>query len=155
LYPNGKDAALAENNLKVAEKALTTSADSSSLSATGKAYYDAVNLIKAKKYEEAIEAFKKIADGKEEEWTAKSEFEIGNSLFLLNRFEDCIKYYSELLEKKPEHPDTKDMMLFIAQSYERIDKNSQAMEWYQKIMAMPVADDRMKARAKQAIKELE
>jgi TolA-binding protein len=127
------------------------------LPGTAKAYYDAVSMISQEKYSQAYLAFKKIADaGEDEEWTARSSYEIGRCLFLLNKFEDCIRHYTALLTKYPKHPDLKDAMFFMGQSYEKAGKKEQAAAFYKKILSMSNdEDDGTNIKAKRALKALE
>ncbi|MCL2319668.1 MAG: cyclic nucleotide-binding domain-containing protein, partial [Treponema sp.] len=121
-YPTGRNAAQAASNLQQAETALAKSgggdgkpaspgqgagpsqpaASGQDLSDTAKAYYDAVSFISQQKYQQAYLAFKKIVDANEDaEYVAKSTFEIGRCLFLLNKFDDCIRYYTMMIHKYP------------------------------------------------------
>jgi TolA-binding protein len=127
------------------------------LTDTAKAYYDAVSLISQARYQQAYGAFKKLVDANEDpEYTAKSSFEIGRCLFLLGRFEDCIKYYTMMITKYPKHPDLGDALFFMGQSYEKNGRKDQAATFYKKILSMPGdADDGAQVKAKRALKALE
>ena len=127
------------------------------LTDTAKAYYDAVSLISQQKYQQAYLAFKKIVDAKEDaEYVAKSTFEIGRCLFLLSKFEDCIKYYTMMITKYPKHPDLADALFHMGQSYERNNRKDQAETFYKKILSMPgEEEDGTKLKAKRALKALE
>jgi len=155
-YPSGARAALAAKNLKLAESAIANTAVKAQLQGTAKEYREAISLISNHEYEKAIEAFNKIiATCKEAEWLSKSEFSIGNCLFLLEKYEDCIKHYSDLLSRKPNHPDAKEAMFCIGQASERIGNKTQAAAWYNKILALPDLEaGGMRARVKQALKGL-
>jgi len=155
-YPTGARAVLAAKNLKLAENAIANTAVKSQLQGTAKEYREAISLISNHEYEKAIEAFKKIIGTcKEAEWISKSEFSIGNCLFLLEKFEDCIRHFSDLLSKNPKHPDAKEAMFFIGQASERSGNKAQASAWYNKILALPDLEaGGMRARVKQAIKGL-
>ena len=127
------------------------------LTDTAKAYYDAISLISQEKYQQAYLAFKKITDaGGDAEWVARSAYEIGRCLFLLNKFEDCVKYYTAMLTKYPKHPDLRDAMFYIGQSYDKIGRKEQAVAFYKKILSMPSdEDDGTTIKAKRALKALE
>ncbi|MDR1655428.1 MAG: cyclic nucleotide-binding domain-containing protein, partial [Treponema sp.] len=155
-YPSGKNAAQAAKYLEAAETSLSymgsvrpsgggeagmsprpqapAAADAGSvpdLSATAKSYYDAVSFISQEKYQQAYLLFKRIVDANEEpEYAAKSSYEIGRCLFLLNKFDDCIRYYTVMLTKYPKHPDLRDAIFFIGQSYERKGQADQAGAFY-------------------------
>ena len=127
------------------------------LSASAKSYYDAVSLISQQKYQQAYLSLKKIADGNEDpEYAAKSIFEIGKCLFLLNKFEECIKHYTMVITKYPKHPDLVDALFYMAQSYEKTNNKGVAMSLYKKILSMPGdEDDGTRLKAKRALKMLE
>jgi TolA-binding protein len=178
-YPSGRNAGQAANNLQEAEIALAKSGESlpapggggvtaaasgsgaapasQDLTDTAKAYYDAVSLISQQKYQQAYLGFKKIVDANEDpEYAAKSTFEIGRCLFLLNKFEDCIRYYTMMITKYPRHPDLAEALFFMGQSYERNNRKDQAVTFYKKILSMPGdAEDGAHTKARRALKALE
>jgi len=182
-YPSGRNAVQAANNLQQAEismakggagapsspaerappqaAAATAAASPSSggheLTDAAKAYYDAVSLISQQKYQQAYLSFKKIVDANAEaEYVAKSTFEIGRCLFLLNKFEDCIRYYTMMITKYPKHPDLADALFFMGQSYEKNNRKDQAATFYKKILTMPGdEEDGTHVKARRALKALE
>ena len=176
-YPSGRNAAQAASNLQLAETSLAKAGISSSkepgpqgedaagadmgtrpdLTDTAKAYYDAVSLISQQKYQQAYLAFKKVVDGNEDpEYVAKSSFEIGSCLFLLGKYDECIKYYTMMITKYPKHPDLADALFYMGQSYERNNRKDQAETFYKKILSMSGnEEDGTKLKAKRALKALE
>jgi CRP-like cAMP-binding protein len=132
-------------------------ASASALSDTAKAYYDAVSYISQEKYQQAYLAFKKIVDANEDpEYAAKSTYEIGRCLYLLNKYDDCIKYFTMMITKYPKHPDLRDAIFFIGQSYEKNGRKDQAAAFYRKILSMSSDDDSgTTIKAKRALKALE
>ena len=165
-YPSGRNAAQAASYLQQAEVALAKSGASSSESSaapapgvtdTAKDYYDAVSLISQQKYQQAFQAFKKIVDANvDAEYAAKSSFEIGRCLFLLNKFDECIKFYTMMLTKYPKHPDILDTLFYIGQSNEKSGRAQQALVFYKKILSMPGhEEDGTKVKARRALKALE
>jgi len=122
-----------------------------------KAYYDAVSLVSQQKYQQAFLAFKKIADANEDpEYAAKSTFEIGHCLFLLNKFEECIRYYTMMITKYPRHPDLADALFYMGQSYEKNNRKDMASTFYKKILTMPGdEEDGTHVKARRALKALE
>ena len=175
-YPSGKNAAQAANNLQQAEIAMAktggapgapqpaaasaapqASSAAPDLSETAKAFYDAVSHISQQKYQQAYLAFKKIVDANEDvEYVAKSSFEIGRCLYLLNKFDDCIRYFTMVITKYPKHPELADALFFMGQSYERNNRKDQAQTFYKKILTMPGdMDDGIHAKARRALKALE
>jgi CRP-like cAMP-binding protein len=180
-YPSGRNAGAAARNLEAAETSLARSGGSRSgwpspvsmpeapvakensalsqqaLSDTAKAYYDAVSLISQQKYQQAYLAFKKIVDANEDpEYAAKSIFDIGRCLYLLNKFEDCIKYYTMMITRYPKHPDLADALFFMGQSYEKNNRKDQAVTFYKKILSMGGdSEDGTHLKARRALKALE
>jgi TolA-binding protein len=132
-------------------------ASAAALSNTAKAYYDAVSLISQEKYQQAYLAFKQIVDANEDpEYAAKSTYEIGRCLYLLNKYENCVKYFTMMITKYPKHPDLRDAIFFIGQSYEKTGRKDQAAAFYKKILSMsPDDDDGTTIKAKRALKALE
>jgi CRP-like cAMP-binding protein len=170
-YPSGKNAAQAANNLQQTEISLAKSgggAPSSpapnvedspkqDLTDAAKAYYDAVSLISQQKYQQAYLAFKKITDANADaEYAAKSFFEIGRCLFLLGKFDDCIRHFTITITKYPKHPDLPDALYYMGQSYEKNNHKDQAAVFYKKILSMPGdAEEGAHVKARKAIKALE
>jgi CRP-like cAMP-binding protein len=180
-YPTGKNAALAAKNLEAAETSLARYGDgkgpgvssvpaapaaavpaASAASAAGgsaaaaRAYYDAVSLISQEQYQRAFVEFKKIVDANSDpEYAAKSSYEMGRCLYLLGKYPDCIKYFTGMLTRYPRHPDLRDAIFFIGQSYEKAGRKEQAMAFYKKILSMSSdEDDGTTIKAKRALKAL-
>jgi CRP-like cAMP-binding protein len=174
-YPSGRNAAQAANNLQQSEIALAKSggapqaaspaspaptpaaAPKQDLNDTAKAYYDAMSLISQQKYQQAYLGFKKIVDANSDvEYAAKSAFEIGRCLFLLNKYDDCIRYYTMMIAKYPRHPALSDALYHMGQSYEKNNRKDQAATFYKKILSMPGdEEDGTHAKARRALKALE
>jgi TolA-binding protein len=177
-YPSGKNALLAAKNLELAESSLNRygngkgpvpegvpepsaphkpAATGGDLSDTAKAYYDAVSFISQEKYQQAYLAFKKIIDAKEDaEYMAKSSYEVGRCLYLMGKFDDCIKHYTMMITAYPKHPDLGDALLFMGQSYEKKGRKDQAATFYKKILTMSTDDeDAINMKARRALKALE
>jgi len=173
-YPSGKNASQAANNLQQAEIALAKTGSAPAapaeeqpfaaadtvkqdMSDSAKIYYDAVSLISQQRYQQAYLGFKKIVDANEApEYVAKSNFEIGRCLFLLTKFEDCIRYFTMMITKYPKHPDLADALFYMGQSYEKSSRTDQAVTFYRKILSMPGdAEDGTKVKAQRALKALE
>ena len=174
-YPSGRNAAQAANNLQQSEIAMAksvpqggkgpepasgkaaASAPPQNMTDTAKAYYDAVSLISQEKYQQAYLAFKKIVDANDDtEYVAKSCFEIGCCFFLLNKYDECIQYFTMMITKYPKHPDLADALFYMGQSYEKNGRNDQAATFYKKILSMPGdVDDGTHIKARRALKALE
>ena len=101
-------------------------------------------------------SFKTIVDtNQESEWTMRSSFEIGHCMFLLNKFDDCLRYYTTMLTNYPNHSELKDAMFFMGQCNEKIGKKDQAAVFYKKILSMGSDDeDGTTAKVKRALAAL-
>jgi CRP-like cAMP-binding protein len=158
-YPTGKDVYQAAKNLEIAENSLSrygdgkgpgVSMNSGSASGGGnvsldnpsKAFNDALGLASHGKYQEAFMAFKQITDSNvSPEWTAKSAMEIGRCMFMLNKFDDSLRYLTNMLTKYPKHPDLQNAMFIMGQCNEKLGKKDQAAAFYKKILSMGGNDD--------------
>jgi len=173
-YPSGKNAIQATKNLEIAENALSrygdgkgpgvsvNNAGSGSFSSSSqgasdkitKSFYDAVSLVSQGKYQEAFMTFKQIVDANiDPEWTAKASFEIGRCMFLLEKHEESLKYYTNMLTQFPKHPDLKEVMYIMGQCNEKIGRNDQAIAFYKKIISMG-GDDVTIDKVKRALSAL-
>jgi CRP-like cAMP-binding protein len=176
-YPSGKNAIQATKNLEIAEDSLSRYGDgkgpgvSINKSAAEpaaapaqvsqkdsekitKMYYDAVSQVSQGKYQEAFMSFKTIVDADvDPEWTAKASFEIGRCMFLLNKFEDSLKYYTNMLTKFPKHPELMETMYTMGQCNEKIGRKDQAIAFYKKIVSMG-GDDATMEKVRRALSAL-
>ena len=168
-YPSGKHAVQASKNLEIIENALLqhgsgkgtgavssnsgTSASSEGSSKAENAYYDAVTLFSQGKYQEALMSFKSIVDANADmEWTARSSYEIGRCMFMMNKFADSLSYLTGMLTKYPKYPDLTDVMFIMGQCNEKIGKKDQAAAFYKKILSMGTGkDEGTIAKAKRAL----
>jgi CRP-like cAMP-binding protein len=171
-YPSGRKAMLAAKNLESAEAAARTMpaartagsaaqpaaprSEPQNMGDAAKAYYDAVSLISQEKHQQAYLAFKKIIDANEDvEYVAKSSYELGRCMYLLNKFDDCIKYFTGMITKYPRHPDLGSGLFFMGQSYEKLGRKDQAATFYKKILTMNTDEDSaVHIKAKRALKAL-
>jgi len=118
-------------------------------------YYNAVSLIGQQKYEQAYNEFKKIIEqGNDEEYLAKSRYEIGRCLFFMNRFDDCIKSFTELIQRYPTHPDLKEALFFVGKSYQEKGDTTKAKGFYNKILSMVSEEEPLYRKVKRALKSL-
>ncbi|MCL2211027.1 MAG: cyclic nucleotide-binding domain-containing protein [Treponema sp.] len=167
-YPSGKNALQATKNLEIAENALSRYGDgkgpgvstapaptpapqSGGSDNLTKSYYDAVNLVSQGRYQEAFMSFKTIVDsGDNPELSAKASFEIGRCMFLMEKYEECIKYYTSMLSKYPKHPELKEVMFMMGQCNEKIGRKDQSIAFYKKIISMG-GDDSASDKARRAL----
>jgi TolA-binding protein len=169
-YPSGKNAAQAARNLQIMSSETATMGPTavkqkSSIglvntendeSTTAKAYYDAVSFISQGKFQQAFTVLKKILDDAEDpEYMAKSSFEIGRCLFMLNKFDECIKHFTLMLTSYPKHPNLPEALFLMAQSHENLGRKDMAEVFYKKILSMvPNGDNPINVKAKKALADL-
>ncbi|AEJ18926.1 cyclic nucleotide-binding domain-containing protein [Gracilinema caldarium] len=130
---------------------------SEELSVVAKAYYDAVSLFSQDKYPQAFAGFKKIVEANQDpEYVAKSVYEIGRCLFLMGKFDECLKHFTTMITTYPKHPDLGNALYFMAQCYEKKGDKDRAATFYKKILSMNEdEDDTVHLKAKKALKALE
>jgi TolA-binding protein len=121
-----------------------------------KAYHEAMSLISQGNYQEAFAALKTILDANENpEQVAKSSYEIGRCLFMMNRFEECIQHFTVMITSYPKHPNLGDALFFMAQSHENRGKKEMAEVFYKKILSMvPNGDEPVNMKARRALAAL-
>ena len=174
-YPSGKNAMQAAKNLEIAEDYLArygngkgpgvtvskaapggaqTGAAQDSQTDPTKAFYNAVNLTSMGQYQDAFMAFKAMADANiSPQWTAKSSFESGRCLFFMNKFEDCLKFFTNMLTKYPKHPELPETMFMMGQCNEKIGRIEQAVAFYKRIVSMGT-DETASEKASRALSAL-
>lgn len=130
---------------------------SEELSVVAKAYYDAVSLFSQDRYAQAFTGFKKIVEANQDpEYVAKSVYEIGRCLYLMGKFDDCLKHYTNMITTYPKHPDLGNALYFMAQCYDKKGDKDRAATFYKKILSMiDDEDDTVHLKAKKALKALE
>jgi TolA-binding protein len=123
---------------------------------SGRAYHDAVDLITQGKLQQAFVSLKTIMDADEDpEYTAKSNHEIGRCLFLMNKFEECIRHFTLMITKYPKHPNLGDALFLMAQSHENQGKKDMAEVFYKTILSkIPREDAPINIKAKKALAAL-
>jgi TolA-binding protein len=160
-YPSGKNALQASKNLEVAENSLSNYGDGKgpgvsfgNAASAGdklsqedfekleKKYNDALDFVSQGKYQEAFVSFKSVVDANANpEMSAKSSFGIGRCMFLMNKYEESIKYFTNMLTRFPKHPDLKEAVFIMGQCNEKMGKKDQAAAFYKKIISMGGGDD--------------
>jgi TolA-binding protein len=175
-YPSGKNALQATKNMEIAENALMRYGDgkgpgvsvsqataSEQASPQGsrvnpekitKTYYDAVSLVSQGRYQEAFLSFKTVVDADADpEWSAKASFEIGRCMFLLEKYEESIKYYTNMLTKYPKHSELAEVMYIMGQCNEKIGRKDQAIAFYKRIISTSTGEAVVE-KAKRALSAL-
>jgi TolA-binding protein len=155
-YPSGKNIVMAEANLKLAEQSLAGGQSPEAGGQDEAVYQKALALASQGKYQQAYVIFKQIADADpQSEWAVKSAMEIGRCFYTLNKFDQCIQYFTGMLSRYPQHPNIREAVFFIGQSNERLGKKAQAQAFYRKILTMPGGEgDDIKVKVKQALERL-
>ncbi len=149
--PN-EPAAVSDNTAVSSE----TSSSGGQLSDVAKKYYNGVSLFSQQKYKEALKEFDQIASqGGDEEYKAKSLFEIGRCLYSLGEYDKCIKHFTGLIQQYPKHPELMDALFYVGCSYEKKENNERAVGFYKKILSMTGEDETVHNKAKKAIRKLE
>ncbi|MCD6121280.1 MAG: cyclic nucleotide-binding domain-containing protein [Spirochaetales bacterium] len=149
-YGQGKGpAGSGQKNKAVVDKPQKTK----ELSNVAQSYYNAVSLISQQKYEPAYSEFKKIIEqGNDEEYLAKSQFEMGRCLFFMQKYQDCINSFTNLIQKYPTHPDLKDALFFVGKCYQALGDSSKAEGFYKKIMSMTSEEEPLYRKVKKALR---
>jgi TolA-binding protein len=133
-----------------------TSSSGGQLSDVAKKYYNGVSLFSQQKYKEALKEFDQIvSQGSDEEYKAKSLFEIGRCLYSLGEYDKCIKHFTGMIQQYPKHPELMDALFYVGSSYERKENNERAVGFYKKILSMTGEDSTVHNKAKKAIRKLE
>ncbi|MDR0374309.1 MAG: cyclic nucleotide-binding domain-containing protein [Treponema sp.] len=120
-------------------------------------YNEAMELVSQKSYIAACQVLKKLADGGDSEFAPKSSFEIGHCLFLMGKYNECIKYYTQIITKYPKHASIGEALFFMGQACEGAGDDTLAMEFYKKssLAAIPQKDDGVSLKAVRALKRLQ
>jgi CRP-like cAMP-binding protein len=172
-YPSGKNAIQAAKNLETVESSLARYGDgkgpSVALSSgapaqaaaaakavssedSSKAYSEAAGYFSQGKYQEALMTYKTIVDsGAGPEWTAKSSYEIGRCMFYMNKYEDSLRYLTNMLTQFPKHPNLTEAIFVMGQCNEKMGRKDQAAAFYKKIISMSGSDDATAEKAKKAL----
>jgi CRP-like cAMP-binding protein len=154
-YPTGKFTDKASKYLEAAEIYLAKRREAGPDTAPGnnpadaaKAYYDALNVFSRENYQEAFTALQKIsADGRDPEYVSKSIFDMGRCIFFMGKYEECLKYYTQMLIKHPKHPNMVEILFFMGQCHDKLKHGEQAASFYKKVVSF-AGDDKSGARAK-------
>jgi TolA-binding protein len=169
-YPSGKFSQEAVQGIEKAEFGVKSSfspaiepsaqagrvntSHASELSGAAKAFYNAVSLFSQNKFDEALDGFKQLL-GADEEYSAKSYYEIGRCLFSLEQYENCIKQFTEMIQKYPKHSDLSDALFYVGNCYEKMGDVQKAGNFYKKIQSMVSEDEPVFRKAKKALRKLE
>ena len=125
-------------------------------SETEQRYYRAVSLISQEKYEDAFKLFKSIInETTDEEYIAKSQYEMGRCLFFLKQYEKAVNLFTSWIQKYPKHPDLKDALYFVASSYYALNDKTKATALCKKILSITPESESVYQKARKLLKQLE
>ncbi|WP_319476718.1 cyclic nucleotide-binding domain-containing protein [Marispirochaeta aestuarii] len=169
-YPHGKYAEEATANISLAEQysqrnvplreenpnEVRPAARGAGLSAGAREYYDAVSLFSQQRYDEALKQFKLIVEkGDDDEYVAKSYYEMGRCLFSLNKNTETVSHFTGLIQRYPKHPDLADALFYVASAYDKEGSATKARGLFTKILNMTTEDNPVNRKSRKALKSLE
>jgi TolA-binding protein len=126
------------------------------LSAIAQRYYNAVSLFSQQKYRDALEEFKAIVTGgQDDEYVAKSLFEIGRCLFFMEMYDKCMTHFTTMIQRYPKHPDLVEALFYIGSCYEKKKNTEKAKSFFKKILSMSPEDAPVTRKARKAIRNIE
>lgn len=140
----------------VAAATQTISATEEELSAVAQRYYNAVSLFSQDKFREALEEFKAIVTGgQDDEYIAKSLFEIGRCLYSMQLYDKCMAHFTTMIQRYPKHPDLVEALYYVGSCYEKRNDTDKAKNFYKKILSMSSEDAPVNRKARKAIRNIE
>jgi len=164
LYPNGRFVTDAKTQLERARQSSTargarraesggsTDAGGSSLSDVGQSYYEAESLFANGKYEDAIEAFRRIVDhGDDGEYSLKARIQIGHALFENGDFPETIRHYSSLVQEMPKLPQIGEILYYIGSAYGKNGDDTKARAFLDKAMSRAGDDAPLRRKISKAM----
>jgi TolA-binding protein len=168
-YPDGNRSAEAAEQMQIAEgsagraprpaaapapaAAGSGAQGGAALTGSAKEFYNALSLFSQAKYPEALKQFKHILDqGGDDEYAAKSEYEIGRCLFSLKDYDRCIAHYTSMIQRYPKHPDLVEALFYVGSSYEKKNVIPKAKGFYSKILSMAPEESAVHRKARKALK---
>jgi len=125
------------------------------MSEVAKQYYNAVSLLSQQKYQEALVQFRKIvAENQDEEYTAKSQYEMGRSLYYLKQHDASIQAFTSMIQKYPNHPDLREGLYYVGNCYAEKGDTEKAKGFYNKILSLAGDEDAVSRKVKKALRDL-
>jgi len=119
-----------------------------------KVFNKGLNLVTQNKPMEAINEFRKVAAMNNDLFKAKANFEIGKCFFLMNKFNDCIQYFSDFIRKNPSFPNIAEAFYYIGMSYQQTGNKQTAQNFFERALSSSKENDEINKMTKKAIKEL-
>jgi CRP-like cAMP-binding protein len=125
------------------------------MSEVAKQFYNAVSLLSQQKYQEALVQFRKIvAENQDAEYTAKSQYEMGRSLYYLKQHDASIQAFTSMIQKYPNHPDLREALYYVGNCYAEKGDMEKAKGFYNKILSLTGEEDAVSRKVKKALRDL-
>jgi TolA-binding protein len=126
------------------------------MSEVARQYYNAVSLLSQQKYQEALVQFRKIVgEGQDPEYTAKSQYEMGRSLYFLKQHDASIQCFTAMIQKYPKHPELREALFYVGRCYEEKGDTEKAKGFYNKIVTLVAGEDPLSRKVKKALRDLQ
>ncbi len=155
-YGQGKGPAVPGLESSGETKQATKPQQGRQLSDAAKQYYEAVSVYSQQDYEKALGMFQEIAKtSSDQEYTLKALFEMGRSLYGLERYDSAIKHFTSMIQKYPKLNELPEALFYIGQSYQQKEDATRARSFYNKILSMPQVEEGLKRKVNKALRSLE
>lgn len=126
------------------------------LSEAARKYYDAVSVYSREDYEKALGMFQEIVkNASDKEYSLKALFEIGRTLYALERYDTAIKHFTNMIQKYPKLAELPDALYYIGQSYQQKNDETRAKSFYNKILSMDSIEEGIKRKVNRALRSLD
>jgi TolA-binding protein len=74
---------------------------------------------------------------------------------MMNRFDECVQHFTQMITNYPKHPNLGDALFLMAQSHENRGKKEMAEVFYKKILSMvPNGNAPVNVKARRALEAL-
>jgi len=132
------------------------SSEGRELSEVARQYYNAVSLLTQQKYQEALVQFRKIvSESQDPEYAAKSQYEMGRSLYFLKQHDASIQCFTAMIKKYPAHPELREALYYVGKSYEEKGDAEKAKGFYKMILSKVGGEDPLSRKVKKALRDLQ
>ncbi len=162
LYPNGRFITEAKTQLERSRQGSDArgsrrvdtpqQSGDSNLSPVGRSFYEAESMFANGKYQEAIEAFREIADNSQDaEYSLKARIEVGHALYESGDYAGTIRHYSSLVQEMPKLPQIGDVLYYIGAAYGKNGDEPKARAFLDKALARSGEDSTLRRKISKAI----
>lgn len=123
-------------------------------------YHEGFSLFSQGKYNEAIIKYdevintKNLTDDESLKFVEKSYFDKGKALSELNKYQDAILNFTNLIKKFSRSELLKETLFLIGENYEKANQIQKAMNFYQKVIGMPPRES-LNSKAKSKLEEIQ